>query len=276
MQDRWNSLHYKQYLQAPEWKDFDLLGGLSIQGNEKIVDLCCGDGRLVAMLAQKIPQGKIIGIDISPSMIQHCQKEYHAIKNAEFILGDIENFLFAEQFEYIISFRSLHWIKEQQPLYHKLASLLKPEGKLMIQMAAKLPPLLATAIEALQSQPQWKPFFQNKSSRFFPQTESNMHLYLKNAGFRSIQTNMSIYTYRIPDSVMLINLLLCFIPHLLDLPEKEARYFAEEVAQFFYQSEEKNPNEEISIEFTQLNIRAEDHTHSSTKEIPLDACKRTL
>lgn len=42
------------------------LNDLELQGNESILDVGCGDGKITALLASKVPQGFVIGVDPYP------------------------------------------------------------------------------------------------------------------------------------------------------------------------------------------------------------------
>jgi ubiquinone/menaquinone biosynthesis C-methylase UbiE len=65
-----------------------LISELGLRGNERILDLGCGDGTLTAQLAEYVPDGFVLGIDASESMIETAQKD-HAGANLRFELQDI-------------------------------------------------------------------------------------------------------------------------------------------------------------------------------------------
>ena len=56
-----------------EWGE-RLITELSLQGDEQILDLGCGDGKLTAQLAELVPEGSVLGIDASRGMIEVAQK----------------------------------------------------------------------------------------------------------------------------------------------------------------------------------------------------------
>ena len=65
-----------------------LIAELDLKGNERILDLGCGDGGITAQLAELVPNGLVVGIDASQSMIESAQKNYKA-ENMRFDLMDI-------------------------------------------------------------------------------------------------------------------------------------------------------------------------------------------
>lgn len=46
-----------------EWGN-SLISELSLNGNEQILDLGCGDGSLTEQLAQLVPNGSVLGIQL--------------------------------------------------------------------------------------------------------------------------------------------------------------------------------------------------------------------
>lgn len=54
----------KASLHQKEWGN-DLISKITLQGNETILDLGCGDGHLTEQLALLVPSGKVLGIDAS-------------------------------------------------------------------------------------------------------------------------------------------------------------------------------------------------------------------
>ena len=73
-----------------------------------ILDVGCGDGQYSCLLADKIKQGQILGIDSSTDMINHAN-QYWARKNLSFEVHRIEEFQPSIAFDFALSFWCLHW-----------------------------------------------------------------------------------------------------------------------------------------------------------------------
>lgn len=113
------SLHQK------EW-GASIVAGLNFQGTETILDLGCGDGVLTKQLADRVPQGKILGIDASRGMIETA-KELEGY-NLSFALQDINVMAFLNEFDLIFSNAALHWVKDHERLLANCYKALKPGG----------------------------------------------------------------------------------------------------------------------------------------------------
>ena len=70
----WDAKTYDR-LAAPqeEWAR-DVLGRLHLDGNETVLDAGCGSGRVTRLLAERLPQGRVIAVDGSESMIEQARE----------------------------------------------------------------------------------------------------------------------------------------------------------------------------------------------------------
>ena len=108
-----------------EWGN-EIIAQLALSGNEKILDLGCGDGALSVQLAQRVPEGHVLGIDASEAMVELARKNESA--NLHFLLQDINAMEYAGEFDLIFSNATLHWIKDHALLLRNTHRALKPGG----------------------------------------------------------------------------------------------------------------------------------------------------
>ena len=69
MTREWDAVAYER-LSAPQtqWGRV-VVDRLELSGDERVVDAGCGTGRVTAMLLERLPDGRVIGIDGSAAMI---------------------------------------------------------------------------------------------------------------------------------------------------------------------------------------------------------------
>jgi trans-aconitate methyltransferase len=108
-----------------EWGN-KLISELNLTGNEKILDLGCGDGKLTADLANLVPNGFVLGIDASKGMIEVAKGK--ETENLKFQLIDINNLTLSDKFDIIFSNATLHWIKNHKKLWGDVIDLLSACG----------------------------------------------------------------------------------------------------------------------------------------------------
>lgn len=70
----WDPSDYEKNSSAQERAAESVLSGLKLRGDESILDIGCGDGKVTAKIAALVPQGKVTGIDSSPEMIDFARK----------------------------------------------------------------------------------------------------------------------------------------------------------------------------------------------------------
>jgi len=98
---------------------------------EKILDLGCGNGRLLEIFKDK--KIDYFGIDSSEKLIEIAKKKYHT---AKFQVGDILNLSFPNNFfDKVFAIRILHHIPSHNfrlQLLKEIKRVLKPEGFLIL------------------------------------------------------------------------------------------------------------------------------------------------
>ena len=115
-----------------EWGE-KLISELDLMGNESILDLGCGDGITTEKLSRVVPNGKTIGIDSSQGMINSAKKLER--DNLRFVVLNIDDIAFKNEFNLIFSNATLHWVKNHKKLLENCYKALKEHGRLRFNFA---------------------------------------------------------------------------------------------------------------------------------------------
>ncbi len=67
-----------------------VLDQMNLARDENIVDVGSGVGWLVRMLAERVPEGRVVGMDISDEMVRRARRKYVAVENAMFVVGSAD------------------------------------------------------------------------------------------------------------------------------------------------------------------------------------------
>jgi ubiquinone/menaquinone biosynthesis C-methylase UbiE len=181
-------------------KDYRTLKPL-LQEGMSILDVGCGTGAITKDIAHIIgTRGKIIGIDNTEKFILSGIEKYGHIANLNLIHTDFFEFQADEKFDLIISARTLQWISRVPEALLKIKSLLKPGGRISILDYNH------TKIEWTPLPPEsmltfYKTFLKWRSDAGMNnQIADDLHLLLKEAGFKDIETFNSDERYQKGDA----------------------------------------------------------------------------
>jgi len=128
-QQNWNAKDYAKYSKGQEVWARELIAKLDLQGNENILDLGCGDGKVTALLAEAT-SGKVVGVDKSEVMVTLAQKSY---ANIVFQTRDATTLNFENEFDMVFSNAVLHWVYDHKAVVQGIYKALKKEGNILLQ-----------------------------------------------------------------------------------------------------------------------------------------------
>ncbi len=160
---KWNPEDYEKNSQAQtRWAD-ELLQTLSLKGDERVLDIGCGNGRVTAEISKKLPYGSITGIDSSEDMIAYAEKKYplNQYPNLSFKKMKMEDMNFCRAFDVVFSNAALHWVIDHENVLKRIKNSLKAGGRVVLQMGGKGNASEVLAIVNLMiREKKWKNYFQ--------------------------------------------------------------------------------------------------------------------
>jgi trans-aconitate 2-methyltransferase len=112
-----------------------VLDRLPLQGNERVLDAGCGSGRVTELLAERLPDGQVIALDGSPSMVDAARRRLARFgARIEFVVADLGAPLPIEgDLDAVLSTATFHWVPDHDALFANLAALTRPGGWLVAQ-----------------------------------------------------------------------------------------------------------------------------------------------
>jgi trans-aconitate 2-methyltransferase len=135
---------------------------------DRVLDVGCGDGYLTRAVAGMVPDGRVVGVDASPRMIETAHSGGEATDSGPwFVVADARRLPFAEFFDAVLSFNALHWVPEQRQTLEEIARVLRPGGRALIQVMCAGPrtSIEATAMTVCQN-PRWARWFDGFSAPY--------------------------------------------------------------------------------------------------------------
>jgi trans-aconitate 2-methyltransferase len=133
----WDGADYAANAGHHRVHDAAFLATIPLEGNERVLDLCCGSGEFTRTIADLVPRGEVVGLDAQPSMLDEARA--CAGPNQSFVLGPVQHLASLvpddSSFDVVMSRSALHWVPaaDHPPLLAECLRLLKPGGRLRIE-----------------------------------------------------------------------------------------------------------------------------------------------
>ncbi len=108
---------------------------LDLTGNERVLDIGCGTGVLTRLIAQRIPDGRAVGLDAAPKMVEVARRRAVGLPQLSFAVGVAECLGYPDaSFDRAVSTFFYHHIDAdlKRRSLAELLRVLKPGGKLII------------------------------------------------------------------------------------------------------------------------------------------------
>lgn len=192
-QYQWNPEKYHNSSSAQSKWAHELIAKLSLSGDERILDLGCGDGAVTAYIAGLVPKGEITGIDSSPDMIGFAKESYPSSQypNLSFIQKDMQDIGFHEDFHVVFSNAALHWVRDHASLLKKIAQSLVPGGRILVQCGGEgnAKDFFDIAFPMIRKEP-WNKYFTDFSTPYNFYSDVEYIGWLKAAGLKPVRVEL--------------------------------------------------------------------------------------
>lgn len=274
-QDKWDAQHYKKNSKLQDECALATLNKIKFKGNEIILDVGCRDGRISKAVAHSVPRGKVIGIDLSPNMIETAKKSHSNIQNLSFQVADpkkrvhLPGMSFDKvpppMFDYVVSFFSMLWVDDQLSVLKNIRNVLKKGGTIFIVMATKPSIVNDYFFQLEHSNNKWKQAAKNRRKKINLKSVPEFKEILSNAGFTNIEIEIFQTTTTFNSFEHLVKWFVGWIPNATNLSKNEALEFSHEIAKNIYLQKEIDLDQplDLSIPFLSasgLNQPEEDIT----------------
>ena len=104
----------------------------ALKGQEMMLDVACGPGTYTRPFAQQLPQGFVVGVDLSVPMLSYASSRAHqeSCQNVLFLHGHAEKLPFPdEEFDHLNCCGALHLFSDLPAALTEMHRVLKPGGK---------------------------------------------------------------------------------------------------------------------------------------------------
>src|SRR3954452_20021274 len=96
-----------------------------------VLDVGCGRRRVTEALLGVVPRGRVLAFDASADMVELARRRLGG--RAEVWCQDVLDLALDEPVDVVVSNAVLHWVRDHDALWPRLARALRPGGRLEIQ-----------------------------------------------------------------------------------------------------------------------------------------------
>jgi trans-aconitate 2-methyltransferase len=127
----WDAATYDRLSAPIAAMGVDVLDRLELAGDETVLDAGCGTGKVTQVLYDRLPNGRVIAVDASPSMVEQARAALpEAVDVRQADLLELE---LPEPVDAVLSTATFHWIGDHERLFARLFAALRPGGRLAAQ-----------------------------------------------------------------------------------------------------------------------------------------------
>jgi trans-aconitate 2-methyltransferase len=194
----WNAASYHRISNPHvEWGR-RVLARLELAGDETVLDLGCGTGRLTRELARRLLRGRVHALDRSATMLAEARGNLEP--NTRLVRADALALPFRRSADVLFSTATLHWILDQPSLYRSLHGVLRPGGRLHTQSGGKGNVAREHArFMAIAARPEFAPDFVGLTDPWVFLGPEEARPLLEAAGFTDIEAGLEQAEARLED-----------------------------------------------------------------------------
>jgi trans-aconitate 2-methyltransferase len=127
----WDADTYHRVADVQERWGREVLERLELRGDETVLDAGCGSGRVTRLLIERLPRGRVIGVDGAPSMVARARETLGP--EATVLHADLLELRLEKSVDAVFSTAVFHHIHDHDRLFGSVRGVLRRGGRLVAQ-----------------------------------------------------------------------------------------------------------------------------------------------
>src|SRR3954451_16184254 len=137
----WGAKTYDEISEPQYQWGLEVLDRLDLDGSESVIEAGIGSGRVAERLLERLPDGRLVGVDGSAEMIKVAGERFAGDGRVTLFVSDLldlsPELLTAHGVpstaDAVFSTATFHWILDHDRLFSRIHSVLEPSGRLVAQ-----------------------------------------------------------------------------------------------------------------------------------------------
>jgi SAM-dependent methyltransferase len=106
-----------------------VLDRMRLTPEDNVLDLGCGAGWLTRLIAEQIPEGRVVGVDLADEMIRRARRNNTDVENAMFVIGEAQQIPWdANFFTHAISVEAAYYWPDPRAALREVLRVLREGG----------------------------------------------------------------------------------------------------------------------------------------------------
>jgi len=255
---KWNPEDYRSNSSAQHAWALELLEKLRLEGAERVIDIGCGDGRVTAEIAARVPRGRVLGVDRSVEMIEYARAQLGQNPRLGFEVADARELAGEGEYDVAFSNATLHWITgSHQPVLERLSRVLRRGGRLLFSMGGRGNAVLARrAVERVIAGERWRPLFEGVSYPWGFHGPEDYRRWLESAGFEPTRVELVPKEMRHSREALAGWFRTTWLPYTDRVRDAERAAFVEECVARCCEDQPVGSDGTVSIPMVRLEVEA--------------------
>jgi trans-aconitate 2-methyltransferase len=254
----WDASEYNRQSSLQAALAEEQLGRLTLEGAERVLDVGCGDGKITAEIAARVPHGSVLGVDPSQNMIGFATSHFGPASrpNLRFEVADVRRLTYREEFDQVVSFNALHWVPEQGAALRSIRSALVDGGQALLRFVPEgRRECLEDVLEDVRQSARWAGYFsgfQRPYAHFSPEEYQDL---ASQNGFRVHRMGLEdrAWDFQTREAFVAFGR-ATFVEWTRYLPESDWPAFITEVLDRYRTVAADRPQEANTFKFYQLEV----------------------
>ena len=247
----WDAKTYHEVAAPQEEWAREVLARLDLRGDETVLDAGCGSGNVTRLLLERLPEGRVIGVDGSSQMIEHAREELAEFGDrVDLSVTDLLQLDLDEEVDAVFSNATFHWIPDHERLFARLFAALRPGGAMETQCGGEGNIAeFKRAIEAVEGDERFSAYLRGVPDMYFFASVGDTRDRLQRVGFEVAPAGVWLErrTVQPPDPDR-FSRTVGLSKHMALLPEELHDEFVAAVLSYMFRP--------FTLEYVRLNISA--------------------
>jgi trans-aconitate 2-methyltransferase len=257
---QWNAVDYAKSSRVQQLWARELISKLNLKGDEIVLDIGSGDGKVTAEIAAQVPNGSVLGIDSSEEMIRLAQGKFSAdaFTNLRFQRVDASSLPFKNKFDVVFSNATLHWIQDQRPVLKGISGSLKHSGKVLLQMGGRgNAGVVMDTLSRMIKREEWQKYFDgfNFSYGFYGPDEYRLWLHETGLNAKRVELIPKIAEHQ-GRSGFESWIRTTWLPYTQRVPEEKRELFISQLVDGYLQYHPIDGNGIVRVDMIRLEVEA--------------------